>query len=161
MKRVENYKNSPFFLFGILFVLSLLLDSCDKPDRITKWRYVPEEIDNAEVILTINETQGLAEVECTPEFMEGVTGIDGYFYVYRFNNGFQYLIRGDSLFLLYPISYPRYEFDTLETGIERLIVRDKTEDYMRLESYGFGQWLGGGYVYIESYDFHRLPFADL
>ena len=40
-----------------------------KPDRITKWRYVPEEIDNAEVILTINETQGLAEVECTPTNM--------------------------------------------------------------------------------------------
>ena len=137
-------------------MLVFFLVGC-KPDKITKWRYVPEEVDNAEVILTINETQGLAEVRCTPQYMEGVRGPDGRDYVYRFVDGQQFLIEADSLFLLLPI----YDLDTLMIEEQRLVMKDVTEDYMRLESYGFGQWLGSGYVYIESYDFYRLPFMAL
>ncbi|MBQ3750092.1 MAG: hypothetical protein II865_02150 [Bacteroidales bacterium] len=126
-----------------------------KPDRITKWRYVPEEIDNAEVILTINETQGLAEVECTPTNMYCGIQKDSVYYHYWLKNGWTYQVVADTFYLR------KYVEATGQNiiGRERMIIKEKTSRSILLQSDGFHEAYStiANHQYIHNYKFERLP----
>jgi len=136
--------------------IMLSIAGCDKPDKISKWRYVPKEIYGAEVILTINETQGMAMTECSPEDLFNGVWEEDRLFIYWFGDGWQYLIDGDSLFLLSPV----YDLDTLLIEGQGMIVKDKTNEHLEVESFGFGVWPATYHNYIDSYDFYRISYAD-
>lgn len=135
--------------------IMLSISGCDKPDKISKWRYVPKEIDGAEVILTINETQGMAEVACFPKVLYNSILRDSIYYHFWFKDGWHYQMKADTLFLQLYVEHTGQNI----IGKQRMVITEKSNHLLEVESIGFYESyaFAPNHIYVKKYDFIRLP----